>query len=144
MPLVTVKCRETWYPTSPSGLVYELAEALPLLLTQEGEALLLDEGTPPNAVQVDFQKFDSLSRNIPDVWILILFTEDEANHTQQELEDVRDMIIERISGWIRYRGVGKFAMGRGLEGRPEIALDIFWGPGHGCMMDPHGTITMSW
>ncbi|MDO8591512.1 MAG: hypothetical protein Q7R60_01125, partial [bacterium] len=71
MPLVTVKCREYWYPTSPSGLVFGLARALPLLLTQEGKELLLDEGTPPNAVQVDFQKFGVLSINIPDVWILI-------------------------------------------------------------------------
>lgn len=144
MPLVTLKCRESWYPTSHSGLVYELAEALPLLLTQDGQDLLLDEETPPNAVQVDFQKFDSLSINIPDVWMLIFFTEDGATHTTQQLEDVRDKIIERISSWVRNHGIGKFALGRGLEGRPEIALDIFWGPGHGCMMDPRGTITLSW
>jgi len=144
MPLVTMKCREKWYPQTSAGLIYEMAEALPLLLTRDGHELLLDEGTPPDAVQVDFQQFDELSINIPDLWILILFTEDAATHTAQQLEEVRDHIVKRITGWMRNRRVGRFAIGHKFDNEPVIALDIFWGPGHGCMMDRRGDITLSW
>ncbi|MDO8591621.1 MAG: hypothetical protein Q7R60_01680, partial [bacterium] len=74
-------------------------------------------------------------------WILIHFTEDAATHTAEQLEEVRDKINERISSWIQDH---RFVLVKGLKSRPEIALDIFWGPGHGCMTDPHGTITLSW
>ncbi len=120
-------------------------EALPLLLTDNGEELFLDEGTSPQAVQVDFQKFDRLSINIPDVWILILFTEDEADHTEMELEDVRDKIVERVSRKLDTLIPWRiFNPKENPIERPTIAVDIFWGPGHGCMMNEHGFVTQSW
>lgn len=119
----------------------------PLLLTDNGQELFLDEGTSPQAVQVDFQKFDRLSINISDVWIHILFTEDEANHTQQELEEVRDKIVGRITKSLNFDYLDEWrasTLKKGPMKRPTIAVDIFWGPGHGCMLDEHGSITQSW
>jgi hypothetical protein len=148
MPLVTMKCRDRWFPTDSSDLAYKLGEALPVLLTWKGHELYLDDGTPPEAVQVDFEKFDRLSINIPDIWILIVFTEDADRLSHYQRTEVRDKIVARIVGFMKYpaSSIGQLAVSGELKSksRPAMAIDIFWGPGHGCMLDQNGSTTLEW
>lgn len=146
MPLVTMKCRERWFPTECADLAYKLGEALPLLLTWQGHELYLDEGTLPEAVQVDFEKFDRLSINIPDIWILIVFTEDADHLSHFQRTEVRDKIVERIVGFFKdpSSSIGRLALRGELKARPAITIDIFWGPGHGSILDQNGSTTLEW
>lgn len=146
MPLVTMKCRERWFPTEITDLAYELGAALPQLLTHNGGELYLDYGTPPAAVQVDFEKFDRMSINIPDIWILVIFTEDANRLTHDQRTEVRDRIVERIVGFLKdpVISVGRLAVRGITEATPAITVDIFWGPGHGSMLDQNGSTTLEW
>lgn len=146
MPLVTMKCREKWYPIANSDFAYKLGEELPLLLTYNGRELCLDEGTSPEAVQVDFEKFGKLSINIPDIWLLIVFTEDSDRLSEFEQKEVRDKLVGRIVRFLKdpNSNLGHLALQGKLKERPAIAIDIFWGPGRGCMLDRNGSTTLEW
>ena len=143
MPLVTLKCQEKWYPTGPHGVAYELGEFMPILLVRNGDKLLLDPDTDPQDVQVDFQRFDKLSINTVDMWILIVFTEDVTDYTLQVLDDIRLELERRISDWFRnYEGLPQEDPEAPIY--PTIAVDIFWGPGKGFLMNGHGKVIKIW
>ena len=139
MPLVEMKYRpgtnRDWYP-----VCFPLAQAMPKLLTDNGDESLLDPETTPGDVQVIYDEFPENSINIPDLWLHIRFTEDPRNHSELELQEVRTKVFDRIDDWINdFQERTKH-----VYARPWITLDIFWGPGHGCMISQRGVITQSW
>lgn len=141
MPLVSMKCNKKWYPVDRfNSRMFELARALPILLTENGEEILLTPGTPPDAVQVEVEKFGDFTINTPGVWIRVIFTEDPSDDPDSLLEAATSKIAELIKQWFDELDELR---GSKLD-RPEIALDVFWGPGHGCMMDWKGETTLSW
>lgn len=139
MPLVTLKCKE-WFYTHV--WFHELADALPRLLTMNSHELFLDDGTMVDDVQVDVQKFDPLSVNTLDIWVFIVFTESSAVRTEKELKEIASKVEDRISGWLRERiAQSPTALS---QPRPMVAIDVFWGPGYGCLIDANGSIYKNW
>jgi hypothetical protein len=141
MPLVWISCRDPWYPTpaparpapgTPAATVLALGDALPALFTHDTDALRLDAGTPPEAVQVDYRRSHPRAVNHPDVWLLVVLT--ESGLALAERTGVRDRLRDRIVEWVADHAAS----------RPVLTVDVFWGPGHGFMLDAAGRTTLDW
>jgi len=151
MPLVTLKVRPVWHPFE-SKLVESLAQGLPHLLTNEPKRLNIEEDTLPEAVQVDVQIFDPASVNIPDVWLKVVFTEDPyalpgwgslwreklapSADPYRPLKEAALEISQRIRSFLIEESSG--------SSLPSLAIDVFWGPGHGCFVGTNGFVTQEW
>ncbi len=141
MPLITITCDPNYYPagTPASGSLpshkamdlIEFARKLPRLFIDKAKILRLDSETPEAAVQVDFQCFNPYSINTPNVWFRVEFTE------QVDDENERVAIAETLVGIIapKLRDHGLIMV---------WALDVFWGPGHGCYTDGTGKVIQDW
>ncbi len=141
MPLVTLTCADKYYPpdspasaalarTTTAGRVVELAESLPRLLVEKAKPLRLDLDTPEAAVQVDIQKFHALAVNNVELWIRVELTEEMPEAFRI---NVRIVLEKLLSQWFKKHGV-----------TISWALDIFFGPGHGCYTNSHGKIEEVW
>ncbi|HVE81166.1 MAG TPA: hypothetical protein VNA68_03485, partial [Candidatus Dormibacteraeota bacterium] len=67
----------------------------------------------------------------PDVWVHLLLTESGLSEEQQL--EARDEMRRIIEAWFTKR-----------HHTLSWALDIFFGPGRGCIMDRHGTALEHW
>ena len=134
MPLVDITTKEGWHNDADQSLANRLGQALPAAFVAEEKKLHLDEGTPEDAVQVDFHEYHPRAVNAVDIWLLVRFTED--NLTKAEQREVRDAvkgIVEQL--------LDDYAM---QSGQPVIAIDCFWGPGAGCIIFRDGRQTLYW
>ena len=138
MPLVTLTCSDKLYPVDDPGahqgvphVVVGLARELPLLITDHG-AVINPVGVPEAGVQVDIRKFHSAAVNNVDLWIHVQLTEDPGD------EDARLRVRETLKTII-----SDFFTEYGLT-NVSWALDIFFGPGHGCFTDSAGNIAEEW
>jgi hypothetical protein len=129
-----MKCQEKWHPAT-HAVSARLAEGLPRLLTRDNKELQIEE-TPPEAVQVDIQVFDPMSLNIPNIWLYIVFTENpNDNMEDDDLMEVAREVTRRVKDLLRdFRS----------QGQPTLAIDVFWGPGHGCIIDESGFESLTW
>jgi hypothetical protein len=102
---------------------------LPLYCCRNAEALRLESQTVPDAVQVTFKSFGPDDINIPDIWIEGRFTE---GLPEREQLAVRDIFWGSVMEWFSQ-----------IDGEsPRIAMDLFWGSGHGCLA--FGETRLSW
>jgi hypothetical protein len=143
MPLVTITCSRDFYP--PDGdltdvrpdqtqcIALELAEFLPGMIADNATRLDLNpDDTPPEGVQVDIKKFHGRAVNAVHFWIHVQFAEPYPG--KAIAAKVRDTFIEMLTKqWLE---------GRSLGG--SYAVDIFWGPDHGCLMSEQGKIEITW
>ena len=97
----------------------KLAHALPELFVQNSRKLGLDEDTPATAVQVTHHEFTVDDVNTPELWLEICFTEEPPSKTRQMA--VRNYLERILSDWFDQNQLSQ----------PDIAVDIFWGPGRG-------------
>jgi hypothetical protein len=122
MPLVTITTARAY--TLEDGTPYTIARKLGLVLPQmfytHQVALHLDPDTPMEGTQVRFDQFGPHDVNTPDLGVLIFFTETLEDYRQREVcEAVKSLIM----GWLDDQGGGP----------PDVAVDIFWTPGHSFM-----------
>ena len=143
MPLVTLTCSSKCYPPDDrwanrlhyqQELTLHLAEDLPGILVAHGSALLLEPSTTAAAVQVDIRKFHARAVNSVDLWIHIWFTEGDLSDTWRRR--ARETIVSALTDWF-------------TQQEPTItglswALDLFYGPGNGCIVRSDGTIECTW
>lgn len=112
-------------------MVVELATELPALMVKHTDRLRLEPGTPQEAVQVDIKKFHTHAQNSVDIWVHVQLTEQFAHRGDRI--PVRDSLIKIVHGWFAEHEMGL-----------SWALDIFFGPGHGCFTDLDGKIIERW
>jgi hypothetical protein len=140
MPLVTLTCKGKYFPPqhraqhaeldAEAYVVIELAQALPEMMINNRTGLGLDDDTPEEAVQVDIKEFHTNAVNAVDIWIHVQFTEVLDAH---QARIATDTLATALDLWLMTNTV-KFSW----------ALDVFFGPGHGCYTDSHGIIVKSW
>ena|GEM_PF-2353383 len=143
MPLIDVFCSRDFYPPdSPPATtqiwdinqryVAELVRSIPTFVVENcGGLNLKPEDTPIEGVQVDIRKFHDLSQNTPDVWVRVIFAE---NYPGEDIaKQVRTTLVRFVMKW-KEKHLLK------LKG----ALDIFWGPEHGCLIPSTGPVTVTW
>jgi hypothetical protein len=140
MPLVTITCSEGFYPVDRNPIsgstgvmpstgeegVIDLAQVLPRLIAESATALGLDpDNTPEGGVQVDIKKFHGYAVNTVDLWICVQFTEPYPG--KDVAIAAREAFIDMLAEQLRNR-----------LARHQIAfscaIDMFWGPGHGCIV----------
>lgn len=138
MPLVTLTCSKKYYPaddetaevTRDEQITIELAKAIPELLVSQPDALGIGD-VPPDVVQVDIRKFHARSVNSVDLWVHIWFTETWDEDKTREL--IRDVLIKLLTDWMLANSVNV-----------SFALDVFFGPSVGTLVDEKGQIIESW
>ena len=139
MPLVTLTCSKSYYPVDDESvepvnhakLVVDLAQALPWLLSSNQDRLGIGQ-IPDEAVQVDIHKFHFAAVNTPDLWILMEFTE---NPDDKETRiHIRDVLLDIIGKWM-FDTAG-FSL--------DWALDVFFGPSVGAIVDFEGKTVIDW
>jgi hypothetical protein len=141
MPLVTLKYREEVFGRH-STLIGVFALNLPGLLIENSDKLFLEEGTTPDDVQVDVMTFNEKSVNIPDIWLFLLFTEDVDDLSKEQRQAVALEMRKIITNWLK---LAKDMFGADIHvPAAKVSIDIFWGPGHGCMVDNNGKVTKEW
>ncbi|HTE58328.1 MAG TPA: hypothetical protein VK694_06295 [Verrucomicrobiae bacterium] len=138
MSIITITCSDNFYPADITGVggadaerAIRLAEALPALVVSRAEALLLEADTPEEAVQVDFQKFHRLAVNKPDLWFRVELTEEVPKYDDRIR--VRNTLADMFMQWFTDHGLPL-----------TWALDVFFGPSHGCIGAPDGTFLAHW
>ena len=139
MPLITITSHPGWYPTdfvehdSPKQCsMMDFASELPGLFSKNAGDLGMDP-CPPDGVQVNFELFHSRAINAPrGVWIKIEMAEvlerivrlpnGTPVHTRDEATEAQ--VTAKLKELLR-------PLLDMLDGQPQIAVDIFWGPDHG-------------
>lgn len=141
MPLVTITCSQKFYPpddgfadtTAEQAAITDLVDELPNLIAGNALALGLNpEETPTTGVQVDIKKFHVYAINRPDVWIRIEFV--EADLSEEQRLSMRDVLITILGPRIADFSADGCSW----------ALDVFFGPGHGCYTNDDGVIQLKW
>jgi hypothetical protein len=138
MPLVTITTQQDRVPAETSDLdtplqtkTAAIGAALPRAFLSRKSALLLDEDTPPEAVQVDFKSYHPRAINAADIWFLIIFTEmppsENAKHRVREA--IKAIVVLALSE-------------QGLLGKARYATDIQWAGGTGFL--EFGDVTSEW
>ena len=134
MPLVTLTCSKELYPVSADRhrldvaqlAVVKLAAMLPPLIATYAAELGLDPAdTPEVGVQVDIKQFDKYAVNNVDLWIHVQFV--ELYPGKDEAIPIRDMFTTLVDKQLRISNIDC-----------SCAVDMFWGPGHGCIMVESG------
>ncbi len=115
MPLVTIKYQKSFYTDA-----FRLMNTLPTMISENSVVLGMGDNLPEEAVQVEMIAFEE-GLNIPHVWLKIQFTE-SVDGLRASPEDVVHQLFE----WMRY-----VLVENGLL--PNIAIDLFFGPGHGML-----------
>ncbi|MEO5949853.1 MAG: hypothetical protein ABIQ04_00220 [Candidatus Saccharimonadales bacterium] len=95
--------------------------SLPPLFVANSEALGMEDGTPEDAIQVQFHDFGKDDINVANFWVKVQFSE-----TAPE-ESSREKIVNSIYSLIH----GVFH-GEGFEMFSSFVLDVLWGPTSGC------------
>lgn len=142
MPLVTLTCSKRFYPPDEDptddlhsfdqGIVIQLTDLFPRLIVDNATILGLDlSETPEEGVQVDVKKFHSRSRNAVDLWIQIQFVEPYPG--EEKADSVRKILHEIFAGELDT-----------LHFDAEWALDIGWGPIHGCLSSGPHEVKIAW
>lgn len=142
MPLITITCSSYWYPTDDYRLEgtkwQQITDAfgcaLPDIIAKDGDKLGLDPDTPPGAVQVNYELFHPRAVNVPDIWIKVELTEVVEDEATRKL--IRDELKRRIESWFTSR--------EELILPSDLALDIFWGPGHGYVIGFSNGAAFDW
>lgn len=126
MPLITITTSLAYFPSSRpaddtelQSLTAKLGEALPALIVDHAVRLHLDTDTPQVGVQVDYQAFHPRAVNVPDIGICLTFTETAPAETTQA--KVREAFEDILMQYLHSQP----------GPTPDIAVDIFWGPGRG-------------
>lgn len=137
MPLVTLTCSEQYYPPDEKVEVQvpsvtsmhtiQLAQDLPVMIIARREELGLEDDTPVEAVQVDIKKFHTYARNTVDIWTLVQLT--EYDMVKLNRLRVRSVLMNMLVAWFAHNELDL-----------TWALDIFYGPGHGCFTGTLGNI----
>lgn len=131
MPLVTIYADKHFYITDPrrvtalpQKLTLRLADYLPGLISDRAEYLGLDPAsTPVEGVQVDIQKFHGVAKNIPNIGIQVQII--EPYPSEFEARASTNEFIAMVSEWLSTKGE---------QLNVSVAVDLFWTPGHGCIM----------
>lgn len=131
MPLVQITTTSDYYPAATleessrnARQILAFGNTLPSLIINNGHLLHLEVDTPEVAVQVSHRAAHPFDMNVPDIWIEIRFTEANLNEVQQT--EAVAVLKELILGWFNSNPM--FLI------NPSIALDCFWGPGHGFLV----------
>ena len=127
MPLVRISSRDSYYPlgrqeqqnAKRKEMTVRLGSAFPDLIASNGKALHLEPKTPAKAVQVTHHKFTGMDKNIPEVGIVIIFTESWLSKKQRKR--TRAKLKKFIHSWFEENNYPV----------PDIALDCFWLKSHG-------------
>ena len=137
MPLANIKCMPKSYPAFNAGagtkaqqVTEQFGESLPALFVDNKDKLLLEADTPPEAVQVDFEKFHPKAVNAPDMWIQIKFS--EIYPGKKKAKKVRKQLKQLFTDWFESRGLPV----------PSMSVDCFWGPTHGYLA--FGSTEVDW
>ena len=141
MPLVTLTCSGKCYPpddgSAPSSLtrpqaILRLAQDLPGIVVQHARELNLDAETPAAAVQVDIKRFHPHAVNSVDLWVYVQLT--ETRLSQAKRLAARDTLARALADWFAEHRLGGLSW----------ALDMFYGPGHGCYANSSGHVEFTW
>lgn len=138
MPLVTLTCSKKYYPaddettevTTDEQITIELAKALPHMMISKTDALGIGD-VPPDVVQVDIRKFHARSVNSVDLWVHIWFT--ETWDSPDDRNRVRDTLLGLLTDWMLAHSV-----------KVSFALDVFFGPSVGTLVDEKGQVIETW
>jgi hypothetical protein len=141
MPLVTITCKKELCPGKDDGAVGQelavrlntlrLAESLPRLIVNSATELGLDPDTPEAGTQVDIREFHPYVVNGADLWIHVQFTEPYPG--KDLAKRARIKFIEILSKVFHTQGF-----------KASYAVDMFWGPGHGCLVSSSENIELAW
>jgi len=139
MPLIQITTIPGYHPPNDlSGLatisewmIAEFASALPQLFMDNIEALHMDPNTKKVGIQVTHQKFHPLDINVPDVWILIEFSESDLNDVEQTLATAK--VKELVLHWFE---------GSNHMLPTDYACDVRWSPSHGFLRI--GDVSAEW
>lgn len=139
MPLIEIHARQTLCPQTDLSVsldegqcaLVELAEALPGLFIEHGDTLRIGSSTPEIAVQVTFAVINPHSVNAPDIWFKVTFTETQSQQVRQNVSMALSGIFSRL-------------IEESSLDTTQWALDVFFGPGHGCLTDEFGKIVQRW
>lgn len=124
MPLVQIKVNTVLFPSGDASLlnhqqraVVELAKELPVVIAANADAFCLPPNAPSEVTQVELAQFGDYDVNVPDVWVFMLQTEELP--VERRIAQ-RDLMKYHLGAWRTRLGLNI-----------SVALDIFFGPGHG-------------
>ena len=142
MPLITLKCTEDWYPLLDDSFSNRIGRRLPELFASHQREMCLDPDTTPEAVQVEYERFSIWDINVPDINFKVTFTEDPGKFSRKQRIQISQSVRDLIRSLPELRDSWRQAKPEWM--RPKITIDVFWGPGHGCMLDAEGEVTLEW
>jgi len=143
MPLIDVTGNDIYCPPDAPALltptqmaVIQFGSRLAGEMFTNVDELHLEQGTPADAIQVDFHRYSDHAINPVDFWIKSQLT--EILGEEDERHQVRDLLIGIVMDLFRESSY--------LHEVPfKWALDVFMGPyAHGCISNDRGEIVHRW
>ncbi len=129
MPLIAITGRDEWYPGHPkqpnpaATTSRELGDSLLKWIAAHPSELYLDPSTPATSAQVTFHGFSPYDLNVPQIWVLAIFSQPLADHRQLE---VRNRLADII----------KSTLSQAPLVPTEVAIDVHFCAGHGQLWSP--------